>query len=267
MRKITLQLFLLLCTAVLPVSLSGQNTQRLEVPLSEPGKPGHLKVGVLYGSITVNTHSGNEVIIETKSKQKQASVSKNGLRKIGGGGGGYSVEEYNNQVTVKSGGTNKKMDFFITVPKNFSLKLNAVNNGNIFVNGVNGDLEISNTNGAITLENVSGSVIADALNRDVVVTFSKVDRNAPMAFTSLNGDLDITFPADFAANIKARTENGDIFTDFEMDQRTSAQVDQNRDSKGVYKVKVNKWVLGEINGGGPEILFKTLNGNILIKSK
>ena len=88
-----------------------------------------------------------------------------------------------------------------------------------------------------------------------------------MAFTSLNGNLDVTFPSDYKADVKARTENGNVYTDFEMNQRTSADVDQKRNSKGVYKVTVDKWISGEINGGGPEILFKTLNGNVIIRKK
>ena len=127
-------------------------------------------------------------------------------------------------------------------------------------------MEISNTNGAITLNNIGGSVIADALNRDIVVTFEAIDSGAPMAFTSLNGNLDVTFPSSVKATIKARTENGNVYTDFEMVQRTTSNVKENRNSKGVYKVNVDKWILGEINGGGPEMLFKTLNGNVLIRS-
>ncbi|RNC91906.1 MAG: hypothetical protein ED555_01980 [Allomuricauda sp.] len=253
---------------MLPLGLFSQTDQKLNIPLSNPGSKGYLKIGLLYGSITVNAHSGNDVIVETKSRAKKpAETTVNGLKKISNSSGGFSVEEDNNKVTIKSGPNNKKMDFTITVPKNFSLKLSAVNDGNIWVNGVSGDMEISNTNGAITLEDIGGSVIADALNRDIIVTFDSVDYDAPMAFTSLNGNLDVTFPSDYKADVKARTENGNVYTDFEMNQRTSADVDQKRNSKGVYKVTVDKWISGEINGGGPEILFKTLNGNVIIRKK
>jgi len=37
-------------------------------------------------------------------------------------------------------------------------------------------------------------------------------------------------------------------------------------SKDTYKLKLEKWVQGAINGGGSEIQLKSLNGNILIRS-
>lgn len=255
----------LVCT--ITTEINAQTEDNLTIPLSKSNDPGNLEVKLLYGSITVNAHSGKDVIVKTTSRSKQtSSVTKNGLKKIGSSDGGFSVEEFNNTVKIKAGPNNKRKDFTIMVPKNFSLKLGAVNNGNIVVNGVHGDMEISNTNGAITLNNIGGSVIADALNRDIVVTFEAIDSGAPMAFTSLNGNLDVTFPSSVKATIKARTENGNVYTDFEMVQRTTSNVKENRNSKGVYKVNVDKWILGEINGGGPEMLFKTLNGNVLIRS-
>lgn len=252
----------------IPFKILGQEDEKLSIPLSNPNEPGFLKIGLLYGSITVNAYAGKEVLVETKYKAKQSKpVTKQGLRKVGASTSAFSVEEFNNQVTIKSGSNSRKVDFFISVPKNFSLKLSAVNNGNITVSRVHGDMEISNTNGSITLNDIGGSVIADALNKDIIVTFNAVSKDAPMAFTSLNGDLDVTFPSSLRANVKAKTENGDVLTDFEMKQRTTSVVNENRNTKGVYKVNVDNWILGEINGGGPELLFKTLNGDVLIRKK
>jgi len=268
MKRTAHFLVYLILALVVPSGLFSQTDQKLNIPLSNPGSQGHLKIGLIYGSITINAHSGNEVIIETKGRAKKADHKiMNGLKKISNSSGGFSVEEDNNKVTIKSTPNTNKMDFYITVPSNFSLKLSAVNNGNIFVKGVNGDMEISNTNGSITLENIGGSVIADALNRDIIVTFDSVSKDAPMAFTSLNGNLDVTFPSNFKSDIKARTENGNIYTDFEMNQKSTSDINKSRNSNGIYKVTVDKWVSGEINGGGPEMLFKTLNGNILIRKK
>ena len=36
---------------------------------------------------------------------------------------------------------------------------------------------------------------------------------------------------------------------------------------GVYKISVEEWVIGDINGGGPEMTFKSFNGVILIRKK
>jgi len=248
--------------------LSAQSeSESVTIPLSNPGEDGKLKMGLLYGSITVEAHRGKDVIIETKSKEKsKPSKTKDGMRRIGDASLEFSVEEYDNKVTVRSKKQNKRVDFTIKVPENFSLDLRATNNGNISVEGVRGEMEISNLNGAITLKNIGGSVIADALNKDIVVTFSKGYENSPMAFTSLNGDLDITFPGDLAANIKAKTDHGEIYTDYEMKMTRDVSKDEKKSSSGVYKVTVDKWITGTVNGGGAEILFKTMNGDIMIRS-
>jgi len=34
-----------------------------------------------------------------------------------------------------------------------------------------------------------------------------------------------------------------------------------------FKVSVNRWIFGKVNGGGPEFLFKTLHGDISIRKK
>jgi hypothetical protein len=244
-----------------------ENGEPVTIPLSNPGEDGQLKLSLLYGSITVIAHSSKDVIIETVGNtSKKPAKMKDGMRRIGDTSLEYSVEEYNNKVVVKSKKHNKRVDFKIRVPENFSLNLRATNSGNIKVEGVIGEMEISNLNGAITLTDIGGSVIADALNKDIVVTFTKGYDKSPMAFTSLNGDLDVTFPSGLKANIKAKTDNGEIFTDYEMKMTRNVKKDEKKTSSGVYKVNVDKWVTGTINGGGDELLFKTMNGDIMIRS-
>jgi len=248
------------------ISAQTENREPVTIPLSNPGEKGQLKLNLLYGSISVSAHKGKDVIIETiAGKSQRRPKMKDGMRSIGDTSLEFSVEEYNNKVIIKSKKHNKTVDFKISVPENFSLDLRATNNGNITVNGVVGEMEISNLNGAITLTDIGGSVIADALNKDIVVTFTKGYSKSPMAFTSLNGDLDITFPKNLAANFKAKTDNGEIFTDYEMKMTRDVKKEEKRTSSGVYKVNVDKWVTGTVNGGGDELLFKTMNGDIMIR--
>jgi len=67
-----------------------------------------------------------------------------------------------------------------------------VNDGDIVVSGVDGELDIDNVNGSVTLNNIAGSTVAHALNGRLLVTFARVNQK-PMAFSSLNGDIDVTF--------------------------------------------------------------------------
>ncbi len=96
-----------------------------------------------------------------------------------------------------------------------------------------------------------------------------VTPNKTMSFSTMNGTIDVTLPADVKANLKLKTDNGDIFTDFDVKIEGShpPEVDDQRKNGGRYRVKVDKTMYGTINGGGPEMQFVTYNGNILIHKK
>jgi DUF4097 and DUF4098 domain-containing protein YvlB len=135
------------------------------------------------------------------------------------------------------------------------------------VTGVDGELDVNDVNGSVTLNNVSGSAIAHALNGRVLVTFNRINQK-PMAFSSLNGDIDVTFPADLKANLSLKSDRGEIFSDFDVQVQASAPqqtVEDSRKDGGKYKVKIDKTVHGTIGGGGPELQFTNFNGSIYIR--
>ena len=66
------------------------------------------------------------------------------------------------------------------------------------------------------LTDVGGPVIAHATNGRVVATLRQLAAGKPMSFTSFNGDVDVTLPASAKANLKMRSDRGDVYTDFEV---------------------------------------------------
>ncbi len=259
--------------AFVTISLTGQekSIDLFSVPLSNPGNPGKLVIDQISGSIHVEGYEGAEVVIKASFGSNKVHFKdddqRDGLKRVKSSSLNIGAEEKNNVVHVINEQWNKVTNLDVKVPKNFSLKLSTVNDGNISVKGVNGEMEISNVNGEITLESVSGSASTDTVNGDIKVYFDSITKDANMAFSSLNGDVDITFPSSLKANIKAKSDMGDIFTDFDMQVSSNKPEVNKNNGSGTYKVKIEQWVRGTINGGGPEMLFKTFNGDILIKSK
>jgi DUF4097 and DUF4098 domain-containing protein YvlB len=181
---------------------------------------------------------------------------------------GLSISEENNKVEIETSSHTRAVDLDIRVPHRSSLKLATVNDGEILVEDVAGDLEVVNTNGSVALKRISGSAVVHALNEDVTVTFDQVSPEKAMAFSSMNGDIDVTFPADLRANLVMRSVEGEIYSDFEIDLKPGARepiVEDRRSEGGKYRVRIDKSILGTINGGGPEIQFKNFNGNIYIR--
>lgn len=266
--KILKYLFPIIIAALfIPIPSKAQD--QLAVPLSKPGKPGKLTIGVVRGSISVHGYGGKQVLISYKGNDngKSQQVTKDGLRKISDNSVGFNVSEDDNEVKVSGSSPTKQVSFDISVPRNFNLHLSAVNGGELVVENVDGEMDLSNVNGKIILRNVGGSALVNTVNGDIQATFRSVAPDKPMAFSNLNGDIDVTLPAQTAMKAKMKSEWGDVFTDFDMDIKRTDAAKVNSSDNGTYKVSVNNWIYGTVNGGGPEYLFKSMRGDIYIRKK
>lgn len=262
-----LMLVLLLSTRIWAQS---GNSEQLVVPLSDPGKPYKLDAHLVSGSITLVGYEGKDILIDAQSgdeKSGRAKEAANGMRRLSPANSlDVTAEENNNQVNIHSSLGNKNINLTIKVPRNdVKLKLNTVNNGDINVSNVSGELEVTNVNGSIKLTNVSGSVVANTVNGEVNVKFKTIDPKAAMAFSTLNGNVDVTFPATLKANVKLKSDRGDIYTDFDVVTSQQKSAVSRTNKAGMYSLKIDDWVYGKIDGGGPEMLMKNMNGNIYIR--
>jgi len=246
---------------------------RVSVPFRDPSHPGVVKVNLMTGGITVKGYDGKEVVVEAslrggKSSKKEKPDNKaEGLKRIDVATTGLTVEEEDNVVSVSTGPMSHAVDVSNQVPASTSLKLVCMNDG-ILVEKVTGEIEANNFNGPVTLTNVSGVVIAHSLNGEVRTQMDRVAPDKPMSFSTLNGDIDVTFPPDIKAKVKLETQNGAIHSDFEIGLDRNPRpptVEDGRKDGGRYRIVFDKGVVGTINGGGAEIQFKTVNGHIHIR--
>ncbi|MES2276653.1 MAG: DUF4097 family beta strand repeat-containing protein [Bacteroidota bacterium] len=253
----------------LSTRLLAQESQQLVVPLSEPGKPFKLNVDLVSGSIKVSVYDGKDVVIDGQPEYHKHDDrdNKTGMKRIIGGDNlDIFAKEKNNTVSIGSGMPGKNISLTIKIPQGATnVKLSTVNGGAIVADGINGDVEANNTNGAIKLSNMSGSVVATTTNGNVVVSLKSIDPKAAMAFTTLNGNVDVTFPASLKANIKARSDRGNVYSDFDMVTEKNPAKSTKTAKDGMYRITIEDWVYGKIGGGGPEFLFKNMNGNIYIR--
>ena len=270
-KYIILFFSLAFCALTFTHEISAQNSeeQELTIPLTEPGKAGSLKLHQVSGSITVTGYDGKEVIIRTQSKKEDKEISKqqNGMFRIPNNSYNMSAVEKDNEVEVSSNSVHRPINFDIMVPTNFSLNIHTINNGEIIIKNINGEIEANNVNGGIFLSEISGSVVASSINGKIEVSFNKVTPDIPMAFSSLNGKIEVVLPTDIKATAKIRSERGDVYSDFQMNILPVKPKVEKREGGSYKKYSIDNWVYGEINGGGPEFLFKNMNGNIYIKKK
>jgi hypothetical protein len=240
---------------------------RLTVVLSDPDRPAVVQVRLLQGSISVTAYDGKDVIVAARSRRRQNRLLRPnpealGMRRLTGSSLG--VDEENNVVSIRSNGFDNP-NLEIQVPPRTNLKLESTVAGELLVAGVEGDMEVTNLNGAITLTDVAGSVVAHSTNGKVLVTMKRVTAQKPMAFTSVNGSVDVTLPPDAKANLKLRTMNGDVYTDFDVQTAPAGAIGVDDPRKTRFRFDVERTVLGTINGGGPDYELRSMNGNVYIR--
>lgn len=250
-----------------PAQAQDASGDRLTVNFSDPSRPGLLKVTAVNGGISVKAYNGREVLIESKSaptRGRRQTARTDGLRRIGPNASGLTVEEENNVMTVGTGFSGGS-DVEIQVPVKTNLALKVMNGRAINVEGVEGEIEVDNLNGDIILTNISGSAVAHSSNGRLIASLKDITPNKPMSFTSMNGDVDITLPATAKANLKMRTDNGDTWSDFDIQMRPGTPPTVERRPNGGTRIQTDKTLNGTINGGGPDFDLRTLNGNIFIR--
>lgn len=252
--------FYLLLIMVLPAVMWSQ--KEIVVPFSSPGLKGRIKVNVMRGSVTLKGTNQKEVIVNYKIRGEEGLrlvEGKNGMKKIVGGSPNIKISEDDNMILVRSEDPKKAVDFIISVPKKIDAQIGVYNDGNTIIENIEGEITTECHNGPIVATNISGILIANSYNGGIKVEYDKVSPDTPLSYTAYNGDLDITFPPNMKADLKMRTDMGEIFTGFDMDLTEESSKDD-----GTY---LDGWIKGRINGGGPEVLLKNYTGNIYIRKK
>lgn len=267
MKKTTLTVILILICMHFGIS---QDQGELTVPFSDPAKKGKVRIDIKTGSVEVRGTDRKDVLITyagRKAKEKDKEPTKDGLRRISGAAMDLEVSEKNNNIDIESDSWNLGVDLIVEVPKNVDLHVETYNDGNLHISDINGEIVADNYNGKIVAENISGSLVANTYNGGIKVTFNKVTADTPMAFTTYNGDVDLTLPENFKASLKMKTAQGEIFSAFDFSVKKNEPVTKTEKNSGTYKVYLDDWVKGDVNGGGPEFMIKNYNGDIYLRKK
>jgi len=249
-----------------------QDDQRLVVPLTDPSRPARLEINLFSGDISIEGYDGKEVIVTAdapiRDADQQEAPRSDGLRRIQSSSVGLTVEENDNTVSVHMDFSPKNADLQIRVPRRTSVKAGLVNGGDVEIDSVTGEHELSNVNGDVIATDIAGSAVINATNGDVRATFTSVETMKPMSFTSFNGDVDVTLPGNTKANLIVGSQQGDVFTDFDVVAQTNPpNVQQRAGPRGGREVRVSHQTRYAIGGGGPDITLQTFNGDVMIRKR
>lgn len=272
--KTTIQLMLLLALLGAPIAAQETKPQRVEVPLSKPGAPVVLHVESSFGSINVEAHDDtSKLIVELrphaleKVKAAPEKPRTDGLRRIEDTSAGFEIIEEDNvvQVETEGHGGRRGVDVFVKAPVNTAVRLESHDGGEITVRGVRGAHEIDHHNGSITARGISGSLVAETHNGSITVELRAIDTGTPMAFSTWNGTIDVSFPPSLKAELVMQSEHGEILTAFDLALEANRPKVERGDGNEGFRLTQERTTRGKVGGGGPELRFETYNGDIIVR--
>lgn len=211
----------------------------------------------------------DEYFQDDKKRREEKAKKISGMKQLTGTTSGLEIEEQDNVVEIRTESWKAATDLVIQVPVATSLEIRSSMDGAVVVEGVSGEIDINNINGPVTLKNVSGNTLVHTMNGNIDVVLARVAADKPLSFSSMSGDIDVTLPADVKANLKMKTDQGEVYTDFDIDmtrQPTRTEAAEKTEA-GKYRISFDKSLLGLVNGGGREISFNTFSGDIYIRKK
>jgi hypothetical protein len=224
---------------------------------------GRLEINI--GRVTVEGHSGNEIIFSSRNYKDNKDERAEGLRAINGSGLedntglGINVAQNGDVVEVNQLKKMNSPDVKILVPKGVivSFSHQSQYGGTAVFKNMENEIEVSANYNSIEMENVTGPLTVKTVYGHVEANLS-ANVKGPVSIVSIYGYVDVTLPAAIKANIKMSTSYGEILVAPEF----KIEIDKQGDF-----VRYNDRVSGKINGGGINVDFRSDYSKIYLRKK
>lgn len=243
-------------------------------------KPAESSVFALYnisGYVKVEGYSGNQVIIEVdetiatnnaEDLEIAKSEFKAGFDQKADSIIAYTAAPYDSRPHHGNNNTRRnytfRLDYTVKVPNNMSIRVSTINGGEVMVKDVYGALNASNINGPISIINAKGATEAHTVNGNLTASYLAVPPASD--YKTVNGKVEITYPASLSADLQLKSMNGQYYTDFQNTENLPSEVVKTTTRNNIGAMyKLNKITKVRVGNGGKLFKFETLNGNIYIK--
>ena len=193
---------------------------------------------------TARRSNPDEVRIEVV--QHDGGVTVCAIYPSGGGEPNTCETGPNHHSNVIRNDTN--VEFTVRVPAGVRFAGHTVN-GEVEAHDLGADVEAYTVNGSIHVS-TSGVARAHTVNGSITAVMGRADWSDELEFKTVNGGIDLTFPAGLSAEFEAKTLNGQISSDFPL----TVEGNYSRRHK-----------FGTIGSGGRALRLETVNGSVQIR--
>jgi hypothetical protein len=215
--------------------------------------------------VTIEGHTGNEIIFSVRNNDRDDDGRAKGLRAISSMGlednTGLGLAVADNGTTVEVAQLKKTdgPDVKILVPKGVvvSYSHTSPHGDEIVIKNFDGEVEVSTVHSGVELSNVNGPLNIKTVHGDIDASLGAAMKG-PITISSVHAHVDIAMPVTTKANLRLSTSWGEIFVDpdfkIEIDKTGSM-------------VKYSDKLTGKLNGGGIEINLTSTHDNVYLRKK
>jgi hypothetical protein len=241
-----------------------RRAEQIIVPLTNPDLTGTLVLERHRGAVSVKGYEGKVVLVKAFPR-RPPDLQSEGMKPISAAAIQLEAQEAGNTITVDAHTRSRSVDLEIFVPFRFSVKLSILDDGDVVVEGLTGEVEVDNRYGRVRLTRLAGSANVNSVDGDVFAQFDKITPGLPMAFTTVHGKVDVTFPPDADLTVRMKSDEGMVYSDFDIAVEARKSRTEPAETTGATKVALEEWTTGRIGRGGTVVLLKSIDGNIYIR--
>ncbi|HST53980.1 MAG TPA: DUF4097 family beta strand repeat-containing protein [Pyrinomonadaceae bacterium] len=219
-----------------------------------------IEIKGVNGSVEAEPSTGGEVEVVATKRARRSNPDDVHIEVVRSGDGVTICAVYPNaggepntcapgrggHMNVRNNDTS--VNFTVRVPAGVRFSGHTVN-GKVSAEGLSADVDATTVNGGVNVS-TTGVARAQTVNGSIIASMGRADWEGEMEFKTVNGGIDVSFPAGLSAEVEAKTLNGDVSTDFPLTVQGSFG---------------RRHLAGTIGGGGRELRLETVNGSVQIR--
>ncbi len=223
------------------------------------------RLQLYLGRVTVEGHSGYDIIFSSNSDRKDKDERANGLRTINSlglednTGLGINVTDKGNVIEVHQLKKTNSPDIKILVPKGVivSFTYESQYGGTARFKNMENEIEVDAQYNSIELENVTGPLTVKTIYGGIDANFGTAIKD-PVSIVSVYGHVDVTIPQNTKADLRLSTSYGEILVapEFNIEIEKTGSM-----------VRYSDKVSGKINGGGIHMDLSANYGKVYLRKK
>ncbi|MDA8692537.1 DUF4097 domain-containing protein [Saprospiraceae bacterium] len=223
-------------------------------------------------SVSIQGYDGTDIIINSSGGEKEdeeVNTIATGLKLwdqdefISDAKAGLKIDQKNKVLVIKQISKNicdNDREYNIKVPKNMNIKYehSSWDADVLSIEDMAGTIEVSSNYNEVILNNVTGPMAIKTVYGSIDAEFLTVSQEGSISLYSVYEHVNVTLPTSTKSKFNLSTSYGDIYTDFDIN------VDVEKSKK---KGWTGSKLVGDLNGGGVDIIVTATYDNVYLRSK